>query len=196
MRRKFRVSLLEELAAIEGKHKQLDGIAQSLDATRETTRSSRQARQVMPQLRIVRFHGIGITLAFRDRVPAWVIHQQLVHLPLITEVLPCPSALVNHWLHHLRLSLPDHLPAHNASRLTIHRRQDVGFVFFSPMKVNSSSNSSVSFSAGCGVSGRLAACALIQLATLCALMRIPMKSSSESGLCRPVRSEATLVETL
>jgi len=30
----------------------------------------------------------------------------------------------------------------------------------------------------------------------CANLRIPVKSSSESGPCRPVRSEATLVESL
>jgi hypothetical protein len=47
VRREFRISQLEELAAIERKHKQLDCIPQSLDATRETTRSSGQTSQVM-----------------------------------------------------------------------------------------------------------------------------------------------------
>jgi hypothetical protein len=47
VRRNFRVSLLEELPAIERKYKQLDRIPQSLDTTREITRSSGQTSQVM-----------------------------------------------------------------------------------------------------------------------------------------------------
>ncbi len=97
---------------------------------------------------------------------ARVINQQLIQFPLITEVLSRPATLVNDLLHDGGLSLPHHLPAYNAARLTVDRCQDVGFVFFSPMKVNSSSNSTVSFSAGWGISGKRAACALTQLATL------------------------------
>lgn len=111
----------------------------------------------MAQFRIIAFDRVGVGLAFRDRVFAGIIHQQLIQLPLITEVVFRPLALVNNLLHDSGLSLPHHLPAHNAARLAIDRRQDVGFVFFSPIKVNTSSNSTVSFSAGCGVSGKLAA---------------------------------------
>ncbi len=108
---------------------------------------------------------------------ARVVDQQLIQFPLIAEVLLRRLTLVNDLLQVDRPSLPHDLPADDAASLAIDCGQDVGFVFFSPMKVNSSSNSTVSFSAGWGVAGKLAAWALTQFATLWGL----------TPRCRPIR---------
>src|SRR5688572_8384976 len=74
---------------------------------------------------------------------------------------------VQHGLERCRGAFPNDIPADDAARDTIYIGDDVHLVFFSPINVNSSSNSLISkvnASGWGGASGKRSAWAFIQLA--------------------------------
>ena len=60
MRRVLGLRTAEELATVPGIDKQLDRIAQRRERAGETARAAGQPRQIMAQLRVAPFHGVGL----------------------------------------------------------------------------------------------------------------------------------------
>jgi len=73
------------------------------------------------------------------------------------ENYSCTNALCNH--KHTLWQIPKSL-------VSIYECHNIDFVFFSPMKVNNSSNSAVFTLAGTGAWGSFSECAFVQFATL------------------------------
>ncbi len=73
-----RMSALHELPPIPGKDKHLDSMHQCEQQARKTARPPCQAGEIMPQLGIVRLHGIGLTLVGQGLMLAWIIDQRIV----------------------------------------------------------------------------------------------------------------------
>ena len=98
----------------------------------------------------------------------WIVNERVVGGELVTEVEVGLWTTIQHSLHNLFSPFPDHIPTDNTVGSTVNRSQDVGFVFLSPMKVKTSSNSTifgVLFGSG-AMLGMLAACAFTQLMTV------------------------------
>jgi len=89
----------------------------------------------------------------------------------------CWLPLIHHFLQVRCVALPDHSAPNEAARGPIYFGDDVDLVFFSPMKVNNSSNSATSTSLGTGAEGSSSAYAFTQRETVrwC------------SPRCRPIR---------
>lgn len=157
MSRISRKTLLVKLPTVEAIDKQAQGTLKRMGTARETPRRAGQASQVMPQLSIVGFDGIGVAFAFRDCVAAPVIPQAVIGRPGIAVVVfglgRCVDQRLNGWLR----TFPDHLPAQIAAGLPVDQRQDVDPVFLWPMKVNTSSISATWTSSGKGAAGKWAA---------------------------------------
>lgn len=154
-----RVALFVELATVVAVDKQAQGTFQCVRATREASRRSGQPRQVMAQLGVVSFNGVGIRFAFRDFISAQVIPQAVIGIEGITEVLLGLRRMVYQLLNGRLSAFPDNFPAQITARPPIYDREDVDPVFFRPIKVNNSSISAVLTSLGTGASGMLAALA-------------------------------------
>ncbi len=120
----------------------------------------------MTQFGIIRLHRIRVRLAFRDGISAKVIPKQIIYIEGVREIpvgLGCP---VDDGLNGFPTTIPQHFPAQNAVRGPIDDGYNVDPVFFSPMKVKSSSSSAVCTSCGIGASGNFSAYSLTQLATV------------------------------
>lgn len=155
-----REALFIELSTVEAVNKQTQGTGKRIRTTRETARGSCQACQIMPQLSVVSFNRVGISLAARNFIVAKVIPQAIIGIKSVTVILFGLWSTIYHVLDRLLSALPDHFPTQITARLPIYDREDVDPVFLLPINVNNSSISAVLTSPGIGVSGKLAALAL------------------------------------
>ena len=138
-----RVALFVELPPVVAIDKQAQGTFEGVRATRETSRRSRQTRQVVAQLGVVSFHRIGIGFACRNFISTPVIPQAVIGIECVTKVLLSLGRIVYHLLNVRLSALPNHFPTQIAARLPIYNGQDVDPVFLLPIKVNNSSISAV-----------------------------------------------------
>ena len=159
-------TLFVQLPAIEAVDKQFQRTKQRFRTARKAPRPAGQASQVMPQLRIVAFHRIGVPFPLRHFIPASVVPQPIIDLERIAIVPAGFGGLVDHRLRDLLGAFPAHLVTQEAAGATIDECQDVDPLFFSPMKVNSSSSSASLTSSGTGGSGSAAAWALTHKETV------------------------------
>lgn len=166
MSRVIRKTLLIQLASIETIHKELQSRFQGFWAARKTARAACQTRQVMAQFGIVAFDRVGIRFTLRDFIITPVIPQAIIDIKGIAIVAPGFGCLIHHLLGSLLSSFPDDLEAEIATGNPIYNRKDVDLVFFSPMKVKSSSISASLTSPGTGGSGNWAARALTHKETV------------------------------
>ena len=152
--------MLVELAAIEAIDKQSQCAFERMWTTREATRRSGQASQVMAQFGVVTFHREGVGFAFRNFISAVVIPKAVISIKRITVIAFGLGCFIDHILDGLLSAFPDHFPAQITARLPVYNREDVDPVFLLPIKVNNSSISASFTSSGMGAWGKLAACAL------------------------------------
>jgi len=161
-----REELFMQLAAIETIHEELQSSLQGFGATRKTTRASCQTSQIMAQFGIACFDRIGISLALRDLINAQVIPQAIISIKSVAVIALRLGSLIHHFLDGRLGSLPNDLKAQITAGYSIYDRDDVDLVFFSPIKVNSSSISASLTSVGTGGSGSWAAWALTHKETV------------------------------
>src|SRR3954465_14152044 len=98
----------------------------------------------MTQIGIGALHGIGLRLAWRDKMTTKPIIQRAVGRKVITEVPARSRGMIKPSLHRWRRALRHDIPTDNTAIRSIHGSQDVDPVFLLPMKLNSSSSSAVS----------------------------------------------------
>ena len=153
-------TLLEKLASIEAVDKEPHSPFQSLDATGKATRTPRQASQIVTQFGIISFDRIGIGLALRDFILSVVIPQAIIGIKGIAMVAFGFHSFIHHILDHRLGTFPDNLIAQKTACRPIYDGDDVDWLFFSPMKVKSSSISATLISSGTGAVGNPAAFAL------------------------------------
>jgi len=122
----------------------------------------------MTQIRIDSFHRKGFLLVGSHFIGSAIV-QRVIDWKGIAVVLFGLGSTFQAGLHSLRRSFQHHIPTQHATRIPIHDRQNINFVFFSPTKVYNSSNSAFLTLAGIGAFGNLAVYWLTQLATLCGL---------------------------
>ena len=146
-----------ELALVEAVDEQADSTVQRIRATREAARGSCQTSEIVTQLGIVGFDGVGLGLAFGDFVATKVEPERGVGLISITVIPLGLGPLIDHGLQIVSGALPDDLPAQEAVRGPINVRYKVDPVFLSPMKVKSSSSSAFSTLSGTGTGGKFSA---------------------------------------
>lgn len=114
----------------------------------------------MTQFSVIAFNRIGVCLALRDFIDTPVIPQALIDIKGIAVIALGLRGFVYHLLDRFLGALPDHFEAQIAAGEPIYDRDDEDLVFLSPMKVNTSSISASSTSAGTGGSDSLSAWAL------------------------------------
>jgi hypothetical protein len=148
-----------ELASVVAIDKQTQGTFQGIRTARKASRRSCQTCQIVAQLGVAGFHGVGIGFAFRDFISAQVIPQVIISIKGVAVIQLGFGRFVYHLLNGWLCALPDHLPAQIATRLPVYDREDVDPVFLLPIKVNNSSISAVLTASGTGASGKLAALA-------------------------------------
>jgi len=135
-------------------------------ATREASAPAHQTRQIVAQGGVARFYRVGLALVGQGEMVASPVAQAVIQRELVTVVL-LRRGLLDHLLSCLLTPMDN---SHNSQKAVggpVHDSHDVGFVFFSPMKVNSSSCSATStgWSGPGKLSGKLSAYAFSQLAT-------------------------------
>jgi len=155
-----------QLTAIETIHKELQSSFQGFGTTRKTTGASCQTSQIMAQFGIACFDRISVRLALRDLINAQVIPQAIISIKSVAVITLGFGRLIHQLLDGGLGSLPDDLKAQITAGHSIYDRDDVDLVFFSPIKVNSSSISASLTSAGTGGSGSWAAWALTHKETV------------------------------
>jgi hypothetical protein len=155
----IREALLVKLALIEAVDKEPNSPFQGFDAAGKTTRASSQAGQIMTQFGIISFHREGIGLSLRDFILTVVIPQAIVGIKGVAMITLGFHGFINHFLYHRLGTFPDNLIAQITARGSIYKGDDVSRLFFSPMKVKSSSISATSTSSGTDALGRLIALA-------------------------------------
>ena len=160
------MELFIKLSTVITVDKQSQGTFERMGTTRETTRGSCQTSQVVAQLSVVSFHRVGVRFTFRNFIPAIVIPQALIGIKCIAEILFGLGCSVNHLLNILLGAFPDYFATQIAARLAVYDRDDVDPIFLLPIKVNSSSISTVLTSLGTGVSGKFATLALTHSETV------------------------------
>jgi hypothetical protein len=154
--------LLVQLSAIEAEDKEAKSAFECQRTTREATRSSSQTGQIVTQLSVVGFDRVGIGLALRYFVAAQVIPKPLIEIKGITVIPLRFGCLIYHVLQGFLRTGPDHGPAQDTASSAIHRCQNVDLVFFSPMKVKSSSISASWTASGIGAFGKASATSVTQ----------------------------------
>ena len=157
MGRISRETMLIKLAAVETKDKQAQSTLECIGTTRETTRRPGQTSQVVAQLSVIPFNREGIGFTFRNCIPAEVIPKAIVGIKSITVILFSLRSLIDNVLDNLLGAFPDHFPAQITACVPVYDREDVDFVFLSPIKVNNSSISASFTSSGTGAAGKRAA---------------------------------------
>jgi hypothetical protein len=157
MGRIIREAPLVKLALIEAVDKEPHSPLQGFDAAGKATRASSQASQIMTQFGIICFHREGIGLSLRDFILTVVIPQAIVGFKSIAMITLGFHSFINHCLYHRLGTFPDNLIAQITTRYSIYKGDDVSRLFFSPMKVKSSSISATSTSSGTAALGKQAA---------------------------------------
>ena len=149
--------LFVKLALVPVENEGTERRPQGMNAAGKATRPSGQTSQVVAQFGIVRFDREGVGLALRDFVHPPVIPQTIIGIKSIAVVMLGLGGFIHHRLDHFLGSLPDHFETQIAAGETIYDGDDEDLVFFSPMKVNTSSISASLTCSGTGGSGSWAA---------------------------------------
>lgn len=160
------IALFVKLASVETIGKESQRAFQRIRAARKTTRFASQACQVVTQFSIIGFDRVGVRLAHGNFVPSEVIPKPLIDIQPITVIPLGFGCLIQHVLDSLLSPYPNHRPAQNAAGSAIYNRQNIDFVFLSPINVNTSSISASFTAPGIGVAGRASAWSVIQRATV------------------------------
>ncbi len=145
--------LLVELSAIVSKHKQLDRTAQCIGTSRKTTRPPSQACQIVAQVSIRTFYGIGLAFVLHRMMDTRPVQYSFVAFVIVTIVIMSLDTFSQHFLELCATTLFTHSPGQNTACLAVHKSQDVDPVFLLAMNVYSSSISTSSTSGGIGASG-------------------------------------------
>lgn len=164
----FREAAFCQLSVVVTIHKELHVFSQGLHSSRKTSGPACQAFQIMSQICIDRFNGVGFLLICPHFIRSTII-QRVIGRKRITVVLFCLWSTFQAGLQGLRCPFCHHIPTQDTASIPINDSQDVDFVFFLPIKVYNSSNSAFLTLPGMGAWGSLAVCWLTQLATLCGL---------------------------
>ena len=97
----------------------------------------------MAQVGIGTFDRVSFALVFHRVVDRWPIEHALVTLVIIAVVVMTLNTLSQHILEFSAASFGAHLPGKYAAGFPVDKGQDIDPVFFSSMKVYSSSISTV-----------------------------------------------------
>ena len=157
MRNVLWIALLVELAVVPTIDKDAEGSPKRMDAAGKTARAAGQTSQVVAKLGIVGLNRIGLAFVRHHPVLSGVVIQAGVKGKGITEEETGLRRLVHHFLHQVFAALWLNRPIHNAVGFSVYVREDEDLVFFSPMKVKTSSISRMSTVSGCGAAGSCAA---------------------------------------
>ena len=90
--------LLVELSAIICKHEQLDRTAQRMGTSRKTTRPPSQACQIMAQVSIRAFYGIGLAFVLHRVMDTWPVQYSFVAFVIVTIVIMSLDTFSQHFL--------------------------------------------------------------------------------------------------
>lgn len=124
-----------ELAAVPRVDEELDGGAYGMQRPGEAARASPQPRQVVAQLRVVRFHRVGLALVGQRLMVTGIIHQVGVARHLVRVVLARGGCGVEHRLQALQLEVIGDLIGDDAARGAVHLGDEVDARFLEPSKV-------------------------------------------------------------
>ena len=148
----FGETTFRQLSVVVTIDKELDVFHQSLDTSREATRLPCQPFEIMPQVGIDRFHGIGFLLVgahfVGSTIVKCVIHRKGIRIVVFGLRSPFQACLQG-----FGGSFEHNIPTQHAARVSIHNGQEVDLVFFLPTKVNNSSNSAFFTFSGKGALG-------------------------------------------
>ena len=122
----------------------------------------------MAQICIDSFDRVGFLFIVSHFIRSTII-QGVIPWKSITVVLLGLGSALQTGLQRFGCSVRHNIPTQNTVRISIHYRENIDFVFFSPIKVYSSSSSAFLTLFGTGAGGSLAIYRLTQLATLCGL---------------------------
>jgi hypothetical protein len=153
-------TLLVQLASIEAVDKEPHSPFQGLDATGKATRAPSQTSQIVTQFGIISFYRECVGLSLRDFILTVVIPQTVIGIEGIAMVAFGFHSFIHHILDHRLGTFPDDFIAQKTACCPIYDGDDVDWLFFSPMKVKSSSISATLTSSGTGALGNRAAFAL------------------------------------
>lgn len=153
-------TLFHKLTPIETEDKELHSPLQRMDTAGKTPRAACQTSQIMTQFSIATFDRKSICLAIRNFITTGVIPKAIIGVKSIAMILFCFDGFVYHVLDNLLCTFPDHFVAQKTACSSIYDGDDVDLLFFSPMKVKSSSISASLTSVGTGALGKLAAFSL------------------------------------
>lgn len=160
------MSLFVKLAAIETKYEQTQCAFEGEWARRKATGAACEPSKIMSTFSIISFDRKGLRFVGQSLMLTGKVDKSLIGRELVAVVPLSLRTAIQHGLKHRLRPLNDNLPGNNAARGAVNKGYDVDFVFFSRMKVNSSSISSVSTRSGRAGGGNWATWALTQLATL------------------------------
>lgn len=144
-----------ELAMVVTIDEKLNVSGEGLHASGEASGFASQTFQVMAQIRIDGFDGVGLLFIGAHFIRSTII-QSVVTGKSITVILPGLRRTFQTGLERLRRSVRDNIPAQHTVSVPIHYSKNIDFVFFSPIKVYSSSSSAFFTLLGTGAGPSLA----------------------------------------
>ena len=147
-------TLLVKLALIEAIDKELNSPFQGIDTTRKATRTAGQTGQIVTQFSIISLHREGIGLTLRNFITSIVIPQAFIGIKGIAMVELGFHGFIHQVLDHRLGTFPDDFVAQETACRPIYDGKEVDPLFFSPMKVKSSSISATLTSSGTGALGK------------------------------------------
>jgi hypothetical protein len=115
----LRIEAFHELAMVVTIDKEFDMSGEGLQASRETSRSASQAFEVMTQIRIDRFHGVGLLLIGAHFIRRTII-QGVIAWKGIAVVLFGLRRSLQTGLESFGGSFEHHVPTQDTVRVSIH----------------------------------------------------------------------------
>jgi len=111
----------------------------------------------MSKFRIIGLHRIGLAFVRHQPVLSGIVIKAAISWKGVTEKDTGLRGLADHVLHQVLQAFRLNRPVHNAVGFSIYVREDEDLVFFSPIKVKTSSISMISTFSGWGAEGSCAA---------------------------------------
>jgi len=111
----------------------------------------------MTEFCIICFDRVSLRLALGDFIATKMVPEGSIGVESITVIPFGFGTIIDNLLKVILSTFPDNLPAQEAARCPIYIGYEVDPVFFSPMKVKSSSSSAFSTFSGTAAGGRSSA---------------------------------------
>lgn len=141
-----------QLPVVVAINKELQVLDQGLQSSSETTRLASQSFEIMPEIRVDGFDGIGLLFVSTHFVGSAIV-ECVIDWKGVRIVMFGLRSAFQASLQGFCSSFENHIPTQDTAGVSIYNGEDIDFVFFLPTKVNNSSSSACFTFSGKGAFG-------------------------------------------